>query len=138
MSEPFQLEITAPSGKIYAEKVLNVTIPGAEGRFGVLSNMAPFLSSLKPGMIEIVESDKSKKPTRHFVSGGFTEISNNQCIILVDAIEAFDQLVEKDIQQKIQDLKEDLEDAKDDAERVKVAAALKVEEVKLREFLFYA
>ena len=138
MTEAFQLEITAPSGKIYAEKVMNATIPGAEGRFGVLSNMAPFLSSLKPGMIEIFESDKSKKPVRHFVSGGFTEVSNNQCIILVDAIEAFDQLAEKDIQQKIQDLKEDLEDAKDDAERTKVAAALEVEEVKLREFLFYA
>ena len=134
----FQLDIVAPNGKIFSEQVMNVTIPGEEGRFGVLPKMAPFLSSLRAGMIEIYEADKSKKPVRHFVSGGFTEISNDQCTILVDAITSFDELAEKDIQQQIQNLKEDVEDAKTDQERLEAERALKVEEVKLREFLFYS
>lgn len=140
MTTQLQLDIVSPEGAIFSGPVSYVGIPASEGRIGILPYHSPFLSSLAPGVIEIQTDESgqsSKEPQRHFVSAGFVEISGNKCTILVEDILPFSTLDEKQIDQQIQNLKEDLEDAKTDHDRLKIEAALHVEEVKRTELHFY-
>ncbi len=78
----FQLEIITPQKIVYSKKVISVTAPGTDGYLGVLANHAPLLTSLKPGKIEIHDTDLSITTIR--IEGGFLETSKNKVDILVD------------------------------------------------------
>ena len=74
------LEIITPDKKLYSGDVKSVTLPGVEGRFGVLNKHAAMISSLKKGKIKLVDD---KQETHYFeISGGVAEINNNKIIVL--------------------------------------------------------
>ena len=78
------LEIVTPSGAVVSEDVDVVTAPGSGGEFGVLTNHAPFLSTIKSGTL----SYKKDRDTRYLmVSSGFVEVSNNRATFLVESSE---------------------------------------------------
>ncbi|NLX18513.1 MAG: F0F1 ATP synthase subunit epsilon [Desulfobulbus sp.] len=78
------LEVVTPNGAVVSEEVDIVTAPGVHGEFGVLANHAPFLSTVKTGTLTY----KKDRTTKHLmVSGGFTEVSNNQVTFLVESAE---------------------------------------------------
>ena len=49
----FSFELVSPEKLLFSGEVDAVVVPGAEGEFTVLKNHAPFLTTLKPGVIEI-------------------------------------------------------------------------------------
>ncbi|MDY0389563.1 F0F1 ATP synthase subunit epsilon [Desulfobulbus oligotrophicus] len=78
------LEVVTPNGAVVSEAVDIVTAPGVHGEFGVLANHAPFLSTVKTGTLTY----KVDRITKFLmVSGGFTEVSNNQVTFLVESAE---------------------------------------------------
>ncbi|MCF6187269.1 MAG: F0F1 ATP synthase subunit epsilon [Desulfobulbaceae bacterium] len=78
------LEVVTPTGPVISDDVDIVTAPGVGGEFGVLANHAPFLSTIKTGTL----SFKQDKQTKYLmVSGGFSEVSNNQITFLVESAE---------------------------------------------------
>lgn len=78
------LEVVTPAGPVVSEEVDIVTAPGVNGEFGVLANHAPFLSTIKTGMLTY----KKDKTTKYLmVSGGFSEVSNNKITFLVESAE---------------------------------------------------
>ncbi|TAH36137.1 MAG: ATP synthase F1 subunit epsilon [Alphaproteobacteria bacterium] len=83
MAESFQLDIIAPDKTLLSEPVQMVVIPGTEGDFGVLAKHAPFLSTLRPGIIKIQPVNNNDSETL-FISGGFAAVENNHCTILAD------------------------------------------------------
>ncbi|NOY06312.1 MAG: F0F1 ATP synthase subunit epsilon [Chlorobi bacterium] len=85
MSEPFTLKIIAPSGVIYENEVVSVSVPGSEGRFQILRNHAPFLSGVKIGELDVVEKDGKKR--RFAVTNGFSHVENNTMVLLTDSAE---------------------------------------------------
>jgi len=51
MIPAFKLEITTPTGRVYAKEVDMVTLPGQEGEMGILPLHAPLIALLGDGEI---------------------------------------------------------------------------------------
>ena len=84
MAQQIRLEVVTPKGARVSEDVDIVTAPGFGGDFGVLANHAPFLSTIKIGILTY-ENGKERKTL--MVSGGFCEVSNNKVTFLVESAE---------------------------------------------------
>jgi len=83
------LEIVTPERKVFDETVDAVTIPTTNGEIGILSNHAPLISTLKPGILSYSNHGTSE---RMVVAGGFVEISANKVSILADIAEKADEV----------------------------------------------
>lgn len=83
-SEQLHLTFVTPDKVLYAGEVSMVTIPGAEGEFGVLPRHAPFTAILKSGEVKIYLNDAISKV--FMITGGFAEVVDNKCQIAADAI----------------------------------------------------
>ena len=64
------------------------TIPGAEGKFGMLPGHAPFVSTLKAGIITF--NPESPTPTRFAVLDGVVEIAPARCTVLAETAESLE------------------------------------------------
>lgn len=84
MAEKIRLEVVTPRGAVVSEDVDIVTAPGSAGEFGVLANHAPFLSTIKIGVLVYKDGGKEE---RLMVSGGFCEVSRNKITFLAEAAE---------------------------------------------------
>jgi F-type H+-transporting ATPase subunit epsilon len=76
------LEIVSPEKKLFSGEVDFVSVPGSDGRLGILDHHAPLISTLKKGTIKV--TDKEKKVTEFSVNGGVVEVLKNRVIILAD------------------------------------------------------
>ena len=76
------LEIITPETKIYEGEVKSVLLPGTNGKFEILNNHAPIISTLTSGQIRII----NKNDQREFfdINGGVIEMQNNKIIVLAD------------------------------------------------------
>jgi F-type H+-transporting ATPase subunit epsilon len=77
------LEIITPDKKVYAGEVISVSVPGMDGRFQLLNNHAPIISTLLNGKVKI----KDKEGEKLFdVKGGVIENLENKVIILAESV----------------------------------------------------
>jgi len=84
MAEKLKLEVVTPKGAVVSQDVDIVTAPGYGGEFGVLANHAPFLSTIKTGVLTYKTGVQEETL---MVSGGFCEVSNNKLTFLVESAE---------------------------------------------------
>lgn len=77
------LEIITPDKKVYAGEVTSVSVPGKNGRFEMLRNHAPVISTLLNGKVKIKDKDGVKS---FDVKGGVVENLNNKIIILAESV----------------------------------------------------
>ncbi len=84
MAQQIRLEVVTPSGAAVNEDVDIVNAPGYGGDFGVLANHAPFLSTIKIGLLSYEQGNKRENL---MISGGFCEVSNNTITFLVESAE---------------------------------------------------
>ncbi|MDR3631191.1 MAG: F0F1 ATP synthase subunit epsilon [Desulfocapsaceae bacterium] len=84
MAQQIRLEVVTPNGAAVSEDVDIVNAPGYGGDFGVLANHAPFLSTIKIG---ILSYERGQKRENLMISGGFCEVSNNTITFLVESAE---------------------------------------------------
>ena len=84
MAEKLKLEVVTPKGVVVSKEVDIVTAPGYGGEFGVLANHAPFLSTIKVGVLTYKTGAQEETL---MVSGGFCEVSNNKLTFLVESAE---------------------------------------------------
>lgn len=75
------LEVVSAEQTLASCKVDSVELPGTLGRFEVLPDHAPLLSSLAPGEIVFTASGKTDRiPVR----GGFVEVADNHVSVCVE------------------------------------------------------
>jgi F-type H+-transporting ATPase subunit epsilon len=89
MAQQIHLEVVTPAGAVVSEDVDIVNAPGYGGDFGVLANHAPFLSTIKIGLLTYEIGNERKSL---MISGGFSEVSNNQITFLVESAEEGSQI----------------------------------------------
>src|SRR5882672_9506578 len=82
MADKIHFDLVSPERLLLSEDVDMVTLPGAEGYFGVLAGHAPVLSALRAGVIEVKREGASD--LRLFVRGGFAEVDPNKVIVLAE------------------------------------------------------
>ncbi len=117
----FHFELVSPERQLFSGAVDQVMVPGSEGDFGVLAGHAPFVSTLRPGILTI---HADGQPKRLYVRGGFAEISAGGLTILAERATAVEDLHVDQIDREIREAQEDLSDAKDDALRIKASERL--------------
>lgn len=76
------LEIITPEEKVFEGEVNSVQLPGSDGKFEVLNNHAPIISSLVKGEIRVIDSNNNS--SNYPINGGVIEMQNNKIIVLVD------------------------------------------------------
>lgn len=122
MADTVHFDLVSPERQLLSEDVEMVTLPGADGYFGVLPGHAPTLSSLKPGVIEVKMG--SGPPMKLFVRGGFAEVDDRRVVVLAEEAIPLTDFDIAALDQRIRDTEEDMAAAKTDAERLRVAEQL--------------
>ena len=80
--ELMKLEIVTPDGVIFDADVKQVTLPGAEGEFGVLPKHATLVSLLDTGVIIIEKDDGSELPVA--INSGYVKVDEEKTTCIVD------------------------------------------------------
>ena len=65
----FKLSVVTPEKTELEINVRSIVAPGSEGYLGVLSNHAPLITALMPGILSVV--DESDRESYYALSGGF-------------------------------------------------------------------
>jgi len=78
----FHFELVSPDKVLFNGSAQAVLVPGAEGDFQVLSEHAPVMTSMRPGVVGI--DDAEGKHRRVFVRGGFADVSKDGLILLAE------------------------------------------------------
>ncbi len=89
MAQQIKLEVVTPTGAVVNDDVDIVNAPGYGGDFGVLANHAPFLSTIKIGILSYEQGNTRENL---MISGGFCEVSNNKITFLVESAEFGNQI----------------------------------------------
>ncbi len=129
MADKVEFELVAPERLVLSAAADMVVVPGAEGDFGVLPGHSLFISTVRPGVIDVYEGDRITE--RVFVAGGFAEVTPERCTVLASEAVALADIDRAEVEAQIKDLREDVGDATDDSRRAAVETALSVAEAKL-------
>lgn len=79
-------ELVTPARLVRSEDVHMVVVPGTEGEFGVLEGHAPFMSTVKDGVLKVYRTENGA-PEEIVVSGGFAEVGANGLTVLAEHVE---------------------------------------------------
>lgn len=81
MAETLKLELVSPERLLMSQDVSSVRVPGDEGDFVVLPQHAPFMSTMRPGIV-VIESSGGEQ--RFFIKGGFADAGPESLTILAE------------------------------------------------------
>lgn len=75
------LTIVSPEKTLFDGNVKSVQVPGVLGRFEILENHAPIISSLNPGVIVYNTGSETNSLS---IKSGFAEVEKNKVMICVE------------------------------------------------------
>lgn len=78
--EKLHVVIVSPERTLYSDNAESVIVPGTKGRFEVLKDHAPIISSLQKGDIVV----KGERQQTFSVSGGFIKVCNNEVSLCIE------------------------------------------------------
>ena len=73
MADTLHFSLVSPARELFSGEVAHVIAPGSEGQFGVLPKHAPFMTTLKNGVVQVLRP--GKEDMRIFVRGGFADVT---------------------------------------------------------------
>ena len=117
----FRFELVSPERLVFAGEVSQVDVPGEEGEFGILAGHAPYIATLKPGLLTIY---RNGEPQRIVVRGGLAEMGPTGLTVLAEQAVPVAEIDAAMIAQAIKDSEEDVADADNDMSRDKARARL--------------
>ncbi len=129
MAETTEFELVTPERLVFSERAEMVVVPGSEGLFAAMPRHAPFLSTLRPGVLEVYEGGKVKQ--RIFVAGGFAEVTPERLTVLAERAVPVGDIDRAAVEQRIKNLRDDLASAKTDVEKKDVEEALAAAQAEL-------
>jgi F-type H+-transporting ATPase subunit epsilon len=125
MADPFQFELVSPERLLMSAAVEEVVVPGAEGYFTVMKGHAPFMTTMKPGVVDVKRGGANE---RIFVRGGFADVGVEGLTILAEQAIPLADVDPAMLAQDVRNAEEDVADAKDGATRD--AAQLRLHQLK--------
>lgn len=81
MADKLHFNLVSPERQLMSEDVDQVDVPGTEGIFGVLPKHAPFMSTVAPGVVRVLNGGQER---RIFVRGGFADVTPSGLTILAE------------------------------------------------------
>ena len=122
MTEKIAFDIVSPERLLLSDEADMVTVPGADGEFGVLAGHMPLISTLRPGMIDVKGGDKGD--AKYFILGGFAEVTNTKVTVLAEEAVPMTEMDLVALDQRIHDAEENLIAASTPAGRARAADIL--------------
>ena len=80
--------------------------PGSDGEFGVLVNHAPFMTTLKNGVVRV--EDGGETTMRLFVRGGFADVTPAGLTILAEEAVNMDSVSAESVQKELDEARQAL------------------------------
>src|SRR4249919_2479122 len=108
-------QLVMPEREVLATEADMVVVPGSEGDFGVLHGHAPLISTVRPGVLEVLQGNKVEQ--RFMVAGGIAEVTPERCTVLADEATPFEQVTAEQLADRERRAQEELNDAATDADR---------------------
>ena len=130
MADSVEFELVSPERLLLSKSVEMVVVPGSEGDFGVLPRHAPFISTIRPGIIRVYEG--GQVTDQIFVAGGFAEVTGTRCTVLAEEALPVADIDRAAVEKGMGDIRDDLQDAKNNDEREAIQHKLAVAEAKLQ------
>jgi F-type H+-transporting ATPase subunit epsilon len=96
MAATLKLEIVTPQGTAFSEDVEMVTVPGADGEFGVYPNHLRLIAQVEPGELVIIQNGETRSLA---VGEGFAEVTETKVSILTDMAIAAEKIDEAMVQE---------------------------------------
>lgn len=78
------LEVIQPTRCKIRGEFDHVIVPGVDGDFGISENHTPFITKIRPGILQLFQG---KKNDRYAIHDGFVTVDNNRVIIVCEVIE---------------------------------------------------
>lgn len=128
--------LVMPEREVLATEADMVVVPGSEGDFGVLHGHAPVISTVRPGVLEVIQGNKVDR--RFIVVGGFAEVTPERCTVLADEALPFEEVTAEQLADRERQAQNDVTDAGNDAERQAAEKALAVARDLRRAQAYYA
>lgn len=121
MADRLHFELVSPEKLVLSKQVDMVVVPGTEGDFGVLSGHAPVVSTLRTGILEVMDADG--EDAKILVVGGFAEVNPEGLTVLAEEAIPLDEVDCASLEADLKDLEEDIQDAKSDDARASAEKA---------------
>lgn len=120
----FTCNIVTQERTVFSGEVKSVSLPGTEGRMGVLPNHSPLLTTL--GFGEVVVRDPAGEEQYFAIGGGFAEVQPDHVIVLADSAEQAEEIdIERAEQARVHAEKAMAEGVKEDPDKyAQIQAAL--------------
>ena len=100
MADKLHFSLVSPAKELFSGEVDHVIAPGSDGEFGVLAHHAPFMTTLRNGVVRVLEGDTVKM--RIFVRGGFADITLAGLTILAEEARMLDDVNAEDVQAEME------------------------------------
>ena len=103
---PFHFELVSPEKLVFSGEVEQVDVPGAEGDFGVLAGHAPFVTTLRPGILTVHGAGGDQQMV---VLGGFAEVSAEGLTVLAEIAETVEKMDRETLAARIREMESRIE-----------------------------
>jgi F-type H+-transporting ATPase subunit epsilon len=133
MVDKVAFELVSPEKLLFSADVDMVVVPGTEGDFGILPGHAPFISTVRPGVLDIYEGgmNPANLKTRIFVAGGFAETADSRLTVLAEEAVPLAEINRARVEARLADARARLQDAEGDEAKAEAARAVSVAEAML-------
>ena len=98
MADKLHFSLVSPARELFSGEVDHVIAPGSDGEFGVLVNHAPFMTTLKNGVVRV--EDGGETTMRLFVRGGFADVTPAGLTILAEEAVNLDSVSVESVQKE--------------------------------------
>jgi F-type H+-transporting ATPase subunit epsilon len=115
LASSIHLDFITPEKTLFSGDASMVTVPGTLGDFGVLPGHAPFVSTIRPGIITIELPGKEEKKLA--VLSGIAEVTPNRMTVLAESAVDCSGITGAQAEARLQAARARLEGAVSDTER---------------------
>ncbi|MEL6584641.1 MAG: F0F1 ATP synthase subunit epsilon [Pseudomonadota bacterium] len=81
MADTMQFDLVSPERALASQEATAVQIPGTEGDLTAMPNHAPFVTTLRPGVLTVKNGSDTAE---YVVTGGFAEIGETSVSVLAE------------------------------------------------------
>lgn len=103
MADTMQFDLVSPERSLVSGQVTSVHIPGANGYFMAMPGHAPMITSLRLGVLTVIEKAGS---TKYAVSGGFAEVTTTGTSVLTEKATPASEMTGADIDAMVAEAEE--------------------------------
>ena len=130
VADKVAFQLVAPERLLATADVDMVVVPGAEGDFGVLPLHSPFMSVLRPGVIETYDGGRVNE--RIFVAGGFAEVNERGCTVLAEEAMPVAEIDAAQARRRLANAQDDLKEATEDTARARCEREIRIAEAQIQ------